>query len=115
MIDASLMGKLADSLLAIERELRMAGLWGRHSPSAEALASEHPFCIDTLTFEQWLQWVLLPRMKVLLEEDLPLPGASGVTEMAEVVWAARADSLAGVMRALQEFDRLLTTRARLAP
>jgi len=53
-------------------------------------------------------------MKVLLEKNLPLPSASGVTEMAEVVWASRADSLAGVMRALQDFDRLLAAHARHA-
>lgn len=111
MTNVGLMGELADYLLAIERELRIAGLWSVEPPSAQALASEQPFCVDTLAFEQWLQWVLLPRMKVLLEKDLPLPGASGVAEMAEIAWAARAGSLAGVMRALQDFDRLLTARA----
>jgi len=110
--DVGLMAELADHLLAIERALRVAGLWSSEPPSPQALASEQPFCIDTLTFEQWLQWVLLPRMKVLLEKNLPLPSASGVTEMAEVVWATRADSLVGVMRALQDFDRLLAAHAR---
>ena len=101
------LAELADHLLAIERELRLAGLWAAQPPAAGALASEQPFCVDTLAFEQWLQWVLLPRMKVLLEADLPLPRASGVTEMAEVVWAGRGDALASLMRALRDFDRLL--------
>lgn len=109
MTDARL-AELADHLLAIERELRLAGLWTKQAPSPEALASDQPFCIDTLAFEQWLQWVLLPRMKVLLEAGLPLPGASGVAEMAEMVWAARPEVPAALFIALQHFDRLLAAR-----
>lgn len=103
---AARLAELADHLLAIERELRLAGLWTKQSPSPEALASDQPFCIDTLAFEQWLQWLLLPRMKVLLEGDLPLPRSSGVTEMAEMVWAGRS-GLDSLMRALRAFDTLL--------
>lgn len=102
------LGELADHLLEIERELRLAALWSAQPPAADALASDQPFCIDTLAFEQWLQWVLLPRMKVLLEEARPLPRSSGVTEMAEMAWAGRAD-LDALMRVLRAFDRLLAT------
>jgi uncharacterized protein YqcC (DUF446 family) len=66
-----------------------AGLVGRRAP-AEALASVEPFSVDTLDFEQWLQWIFLPRMKMILEQDLPLPNASGIQEMAEMVYAESA-------------------------
>ena len=62
---------LAEHLLLIERELRVLGWWQEQAPSAEALASQEPFCVDTLTFEQWLQWIFLPRMKQLLEAGAP--------------------------------------------
>ncbi|MGW8463024.1 YqcC family protein [Pseudomonas sp. CLCA07] len=103
--------KIADQLLLIERELRVQRWWDDVSPSAEALSSVEPFSVDTLDFEQWLQWIFLPRMKMILEQDLPLPTVSGIQEMAEMVFAAR--DVQGKDRQLQvllkEFDRLITT------
>jgi uncharacterized protein YqcC (DUF446 family) len=94
----------------IERELRIQGWWDEVAPSAEALSSVEPFSVDTLDFEQWLQWIFLPRMKAILEQDLPLPNASGIQEMAEMVFAGR--NVQGKDRQLQvllkEFDLLIT-------
>ncbi|WP_028240362.1 YqcC family protein [Stutzerimonas azotifigens] len=98
---------LAGQLLAIERELRGLGLWAEVAPTREALASVEPFCVDTLAFEQWLQWVFLPRMKVIVEADHPLPSASGVQAMAEVVYRDRLSEVGGLLEALGEFDRLI--------
>ncbi|MFK3794265.1 YqcC family protein [Pseudomonas piscis] len=101
--------KIAEQLLLIERELRLQGLWADESPSAEALASTQPFAVDTLEFEQWLQWIFLPRMKMILEQDLPLPNASGIQEMAEMVFSSR--SMQGrdlqLQVLLKEFDQLI--------
>ena len=80
---------LADQLLLIERELRVLGMWSSEAPSAEALASQQPFCVDTLDFEAWLQWLFLPRMKQLLEMAGPLPAASGIRPMAEERYRGR--------------------------
>ncbi len=80
---------IADQLLLIERELRAQGWWDEVPPSEQALSSVEPFSVDTLDFEQWLQWIFLPKMKVILEEDLPLPSASGILAMAEMVYAQR--------------------------
>ena len=103
--------KIAEQLLLIERELRVQGWWDEVSPSAQALSSVEPFSVDTLDFEQWLQWIFLPRMKLILEQDLPLPNASGIQEMAEMVFAAR--DVQGRDRQLQvllkEFDQLIST------
>ncbi|KQZ80950.1 YqcC family protein [Pseudomonas sp. Root562] len=102
--------QIADQLLLIERELRIQGWWDDARPSAEALSSVEPFSVDTLDFEQWLQWIFLPRMKAILEQDLPLPNASGIQEMAEMVFAGR--NVQGRDRQLQvllkEFDQLIT-------
>lgn len=101
--------EIAEHLLLIERELRLLGLWDEVSPSPEALSSQEPFSVDTLDFEQWLQWIFLPRMKLILEQDLPLPNASGIQEMAEMVFASRAmqgrDQPLQVL--LKEFDQLI--------
>ncbi|MGL4315283.1 MAG: YqcC family protein [Pseudomonas sp.] len=98
---------LAEQLLLIERELRVLGWWASVAPSAEALASEQPFCVDTLSFEAWLQWLFLPRMKALLEAAAPLPTASGIRYMAEEVYRGREREVRELLNALGEFDRLI--------
>ena len=100
--------KIADQLLLIERELRVLGWWKDVPPSVEALSSREPFCVDTLDFDQWLQWIVLPRMKVILEQDLALPNASGILEMAQMVYASRAQETRALQDLLAQFDRLIT-------
>lgn len=100
--------QVADQLLLIERELRQLGWWQSEAPSAEALASQTPFCVDTLAFEQWLQWILLPRMKMLLESDGPLPAVSGIKAMAEMAYREQPVKVRGLLDVLGEFDRVLT-------
>ena len=99
--------EVAEHLLLIERELRALGWWSELPPSDQALASGEPFCVDTLEFEQWLQWIFLPRMKLILENDLPLPNASGILEMAEMVYANRLRETQTLQRLLAQFDRLI--------
>ena len=99
--------QIADQLLLIERQLRQLGLWAQQAPSAEALASQQPFCVDSLAFEEWLQWIFLPRLKSMLEVNAPLPTASGIAAMAEQVFVGRALEVKGLIAALEEFDRLI--------
>lgn len=99
---------LADHLLLIERELRLQGWWGEAPPSAEAMASQEPFCVDAMEFEQWLQWIFIPRMKLIIEHDLALPNASGILAMSEMVYANRAQQSRGLNVLLAEFDELIT-------
>ncbi len=99
--------ELADQLLLIERELRALDWWAETPPSEEALASQTPFCVDTLAFEQWLQWIFLPRMKIILENDLELPHASGIRAMAEEVYRGRLVEVAKLLDAIGAFDRLI--------
>lgn len=98
---------VADQLLLIERELRVLGMWSAEPPPAEALASQQPFCVDTLDLEAWLQWIFLPRMKQLLEAAAPLPAASGILPMAEERYKGRAAEVAALLAAIGEFDRLI--------
>jgi hypothetical protein len=51
---------IADHLLLIEQELKVQGWWSADTPSDEMLASTVPFAVDSMSFEQWLQWIFLP-------------------------------------------------------
>ncbi len=99
--------QIAEHLLLIERELRALGWWSEVPPSEHKLSSSEPFCVDTLEFEQWLQWIFLPRMKHILEQDMPLPNASGILEMAEMVYTTRQRETQNLQRLLAQFDRLI--------
>ncbi|AYC31693.1 YqcC family protein [Pseudomonas cavernae] len=98
---------LAEQLLLIERELRLQGWWADEPPSAEALASQEPFCVDSLAFEEWLQWIFLPRMKSIVEQGGPLPGVSGIRPMAEVVYREHPLQAKALLKLLDDFDRLI--------
>ena len=64
LLVAGLLGELTAELQRLER-------WQAEHPGAEALASELPFCVDTLSFDQWLQFVLIPRMEQLVLLQAP--------------------------------------------
>lgn len=102
---------LADQLLLIERELRLLGWWAPAAPAVERLASVEPFCVDTLAFEEWLQWIFLPRMKDIIEQGVGLPAACSIRPMAEMAWAVEGARVAVLLELLEEFDRLINTAA----
>ena len=83
--------ELADAVLDLERELRGLGLWAQHPPDAELLASQQPFCVDTLGFEQWLQWIFVPRMTAIIRQGQNLPAAFSIAPMGEeaLAWLGR--------------------------
>lgn len=99
---------IADQLLLIERELRVQGWWDSVAPDPQALSSQQPFCVDTLAFEQWLQWIFLPRMKHMLESATALPNVSGIQPMAEQVFGGQLLKARELIRLLGEFDQLIT-------
>lgn len=83
----------------IEQVMRDDKLWHATPPEAEAFESKEPFSVDTMSAEQWLQWVLVPRMYALLEAQAPLPTRFAITPYFEV--------------AMPEALRLLTQLQRL--
>lgn len=103
--------RLADVLLEVEAILRRTGKWDEEPPSAAALRSAEPFCIDTLQFPQWLQWKLLPRMKMLLEHRQPLPARSGIAEYAEVCLRGHDPLDLKLLGAIKRFDELIAIQA----
>jgi uncharacterized protein YqcC (DUF446 family) len=102
---------LAEQLLLIENELRQLGWWAAMPPTAEALASEQPFAVDTMDFEQWLQWLFIPRMQQILACGGSLPATCGIQSMAEMALVGRANQARSLLRILGEFDRLIVGKS----
>ncbi|MCB1688617.1 MAG: YqcC family protein [Halioglobus sp.] len=104
--------EIAAVLIDIEAQLRQLGQWDNVPPSAAALASEQPFCVDTLTLPQWLQFIFLPTLYRMLEEGEPLPARSGIAPMAQEYFRGTGLRSAELEAALLRIDELLTARAR---
>jgi uncharacterized protein YqcC (DUF446 family) len=47
--------------------------------------------LDTLDPEQWLQWVFIPKIRVLIEQNQSLPSGFAIAPYFEQVWQDRAD------------------------
>ncbi|MCJ8170735.1 YqcC family protein [Atopomonas sediminilitoris] len=99
---------MADALLLLEKELRALHMWSDSAPTAQALASTEPFCLDTLSFEQWLQWLFLPRMHILVEEGRLFSGKSSIRAMGEVVWRERLSQTRPLLDVLGQVDALIS-------
>jgi uncharacterized protein YqcC (DUF446 family) len=95
-------------LIDIEAHLRQMGLWQDEPPAPEALASTQPFCIDTLGFDQWLQFIFLPKMYQLLDVGADLPTECAIAPMAEEFFRGKMLPSLGLERTLAAVDRALT-------
>lgn len=100
--------QVRQSLQNIELVMREIDLWQAVPPQAEAFESNEPFSIDTMDAEQWLQWVLIPRMYALLESNGVLPTRFAITPYFEEALSGedRQDCTALLVE-LQRLDDLL--------
>lgn len=101
----------ADLVLQIELAMRRTRLWHTRVPTPEAMASRLPFCADTLAFTEWLQFVFLPRMHILLQDDEALPRDSNIAAMAEEALPG-VEGRAAVLAPIRAFDTLIANYQR---
>ena len=99
--------EIIDLLEALEQELRRLNAWCPMPPSPEAMASSAPFCLDSMTCSQWLQWVFAPRIRALLECDGPLPTGSNIVPYAQIALPAEGLHSDDLMKIIAQFDQLM--------
>ncbi len=87
----------------IEQVMHELSLWQQLPPPPEAFESKEPFSIDTMSAEQWLQWVLIPRMYALLAAEANLPTRFAITAYFEEA----LPDMEKLHDALQRLDDLL--------
>jgi uncharacterized protein YqcC (DUF446 family) len=103
--------RIANVLLEVEAALRDGGKWETAKPPAEALHCEMPFCIDILGFEQWLQWVFLPRMRQILKQRRPLPRKSSIFPYAEEYLDKNDPATSRLLHHIRCFDELIAIQS----
>jgi uncharacterized protein YqcC (DUF446 family) len=96
--------RVAAKIDAIEAEMKRLGAWSGDPVPPEAYVDMGAFGMNTMSFEQWLQFVFIPRVRELCASDGPWPGESavGVKAYREFDGWPEAQELA---RLLAEFDR----------
>lgn len=99
------------ALTGLESEMRAIGWWQEARPSEAALASRQPFCVDTMTFSEWLQWVYVPKMRALLLTAAPLPTHSGLLPMAQEAWRGCDDDATALLQRVALLDQLINDGA----
>ncbi len=95
-------------LAQIEAELKALALWSSQPPTPEAMASTLPFCCDTMSFANWLQFILLPRLQALLDGQLPLPSSISLCPMAEEAFKAEEKQALVLINRIGDLDELLS-------
>ncbi len=94
-------------LIEIRDEMQSIGLWQPQAPAPEALASTQPFCVDTLDFSEWVQWLLLPRLEMMIDQQLPLPQNSEIQPMAEEVFKQLDEDTERLLELIGQLDQAL--------
>ncbi len=99
---------VAEVLIDIEAQLRQLGQWDKIPPSEQALVSDQPFCVDTLTLPQWLQFIFLPAIYQMLESGQALPQRCGIVPIAEEYFRGTGLPSDDLLGALGRIDELLS-------
>ncbi|MDR5904210.1 YqcC family protein [Franzmannia qiaohouensis] len=103
--------RLDQALRELEATLKAADLWRVEQPSAKALASQQPFCVDSMELPQWLRYVFVARLDALVEAQAPLPSSCSVAPAAEVYLrqvGVPAHHLLLVVKAIERVDLVVT-------
>lgn len=98
---------LESLLVKLEYELKDKLLWQIEPPSETALSSGAPFCCDTLSFEQWLQFVYLVKFKEIINVQGKLPSNINVTPMAKEAFKAMKSKVK-LLKVISDIDQLLS-------
>lgn len=102
---------LQKALLELEASMKVANLWRMPTPDVDALASQQPFCIDTMSLPQWIRFVFIARLNALIDARAAMPAKC---EVAPAVAAYLQQEKTPVhhqllvVRAVEKIDQIVT-------
>ena len=70
-------------LQRLETVLRDANLWSTSRPSNAAMLSTAPFACDHMAFEQWLQFIFIPKLRQCVQLNHVLPNKMALYPMGQ--------------------------------
>ena len=98
---------LSAALDVLAITMQKANLWPEQVPTKEALQSSEHFAIDTMPFESWLAFIFIPKMRMIVDEKMPIPPMD-IAPAAEVYLHLTNEDSAGkgVVEQLQRIDAI---------
>ncbi len=96
---------IRSKLEKIISEMRRISMWKVPKVTADQLEDIGAFGSNTMSFEQWLRWVFVPRVEGLLKSSGPWPKSSDVGVAALRNFDGQDDA-SGLVTLLCEFDEL---------
>ncbi len=103
--------QLAALLTELEVQLRLLQCWQSTRPSKQSLASVEPFAIDTLSFTQWLQFIFIEKMSLLLQLKLPLPTSMEIAPMASEYFKMKNVNSREVISLIERIDLVINEKS----
>ena len=100
--------QLSNLLQQLEVQLKQNKLWQTLRPTASALSSSQPFCIDTLSFEQWLQFVFIEKIDILIKSNAALPTQICLSPMAEEAFRKLQSAPVELLKVIAAIDKLMS-------
>ena len=101
---------VAEKIAGIEAEMRRIGMWQNEPLSPEKIASAGAFGQGAMAFEQWLQFVFIPRVNQIVAARGKFPSGSQVADQAFREWRMWGDApdVDPLLELLTEFDGLFS-------
>ena len=97
-------------LKILKLEMQRIGFWEDIKPEAYKLESKEPFCIDYLTFSQWLQWVYIEKMQGFIKTFGKLPSQSGLLPIAEEAWKGEENKTQKLLLIVECLDLIVSNK-----
>ncbi|OOF69755.1 YqcC family protein [Rodentibacter caecimuris] len=101
--------KVRNYLQALQETMQQVGLWQEIPPEQSAFMSQEPFALDTMSAEEWLQWIFIPRMLALLDSGADLPSQIAISPYIEEALKEFCE-LETLLMVLRKIEDLLQTQ-----
>lgn len=101
---------IVEQLNKLEQELKDLNLWGGEQarPSEQDLNTTNPFGVDVIEFHQWLEYVLIARLKFMIENSQALPTCMTAHNYAQLKYHGHWTKYRNLIGIIQELDNLIT-------
>jgi len=99
--------------LEIESELKRLCRWCDQPPSPDKFENMGAFGSNTLSFEQWLQFVLLPRISDIISQRGQFPDSSAIATYAVRYFDGDSEA-ENLHEILYQFDELINNQSQQA-
>ena len=96
---------VAKAIDRVEAELKRIGWWRKDPLPPESYQFTRAFAMDTMPFACWLQFILIPRVRDIIETGGEFPASSMVAAQGVREFDGM-DEANGLLSALSDFDAL---------